>query len=163
MAKDGHEKHVYIFGNKHQGFIGYTFYKDLAKSILENRKHLKMFKIKNDKRCRRRLTVNNEYIQLFDDVFMTCDEEQYYLESFDQFKLDSMTYIDILYENINKFRFTDEEKHYIKYLMGFLIYYKNYVKGMLYEYNDDYYDEFDDSMFNNHAAAKWFVKEVLDK
>ena len=153
-------KHIYIFGNKHIGFMGHTYNKTDAEEIMKNRKHLKMFKIKNDDYCKQNISMNTEFVKMFDKVFMTADEEEYFIESFVQYQMDVIYFIDILVNNIKYFKLNDKEKPIIDYLLAFLEDYKEYIeKGQYLDETCERYDE----MFDTESAQKWFIENVLDK
>jgi len=151
-------KHVYIFGNKSLGFHGHTYYKDEAKKILKARKGLKVKKIKNDKYCKAVLSVNTEFINYYEGTYVTCDEEEYFLESFQQFQQDVLKQIDTLIDNIKFFKLTEEEKYLMKYLIDYLLDYQDYMLRGQYEDGGEAYE----SLFNNSEAMRWFVANVLD-
>lgn len=153
-------KNIYIFGNKHVGFLGHTYSKTDAKEIMENRKHLKMFKIKNDDYCKQHLSINTEFVKIFDKVFMTANEEEFFIESFIQYQSDVIYYIDILFNNIKYFKFDNKEKHIIDNLLSFLEGYKNYInEGQYLDEDGEIYD----AMFDTESAQKWFIENILDK
>lgn len=151
-------KHVYIFGNNSLGFHGHTYYKPDVKKILKARKHLKVKKIKNDDYCKSVLSVNTEFIDYYENTYVTCDEEEYFLEAFDQFKRDVLNHIDTLVENIVYFKLNEEERQFVKYLIDYLLDYQDYMLNG--QYCDD--GETYENMFNNSEAMRWFVANVLD-
>ena len=151
-------KHVYIFGNKTLGFHGHTYDKEDVDKILEARKHLKVKKIKNDDYCKSVLSVNTEFIHYYEGTCVTCDEEEYFLESLQQFQKDVLKQIDVLVENAKLFKLNDEEKHLMKFLITYLLDYQDYMLRGQYEDDGEAYE----SLFNNNEAMKWFVANVLD-
>ena len=150
-------KHVYIFGNKSIGFLGFTYDKEEYKRISENRKQLDSVKVKNSKFYKENLSINNEFVEVAKDTFMTADEENYFLESFSQFQLDVVRDIDTLCENIKYFNLSSKEKYIVSYLLKYLLDYKQFILHDKYEEDYDEYDYFDIDV-----AAKYFVEHVLE-
>ena len=151
-------KYVYIFGNDTLGFHGHTYDKDDVKKILKNRKHLKVKKIKNDNYCKAVLSVNTEFIDQYRPSYITCDEEEFFIEAFTQFKQDILKHIDTLVETIKFIKFNDDEKQLINFLITYLLDYQEYMLNGQYEDGGELYE----TLFNNTEAMKWFVANVLD-
>mgnify|MGYP003306381307 CR=1 FL=1 len=152
-------KHVYIFGNNFVGFHGFTYDKNTANLIKKTRKRFKCHKIKNDERCQNHLSINEEFIILYDNIVMTATEEEFYIESFDQYKIDSIRIIRDFIENIKCFRWSKEEKEYINFLINYLKDFSDYMSNDQYE--DDEYD--DRLIFDVEESMRWFIANVLDK
>lgn len=156
-------KHVYIIGNENIGFLGHTYDKDMAKSIVNKRKRLEYRKIKNDEWCKENLSVNTEFMEIYENAFVTASEQEYFFESFNQFQLDVIYYIDRLIKNIKYIRLTDKEKDKVGPLLYFLAEYKYFIlEGQYDEDLEECVDSDLDSRFNNEAALKWFIKNSLD-
>ena len=99
-------KHVYIFGNELLGFHGHSYDKEQARQIMKYRKGLKKFKIKNDEYCKNNLSVNTEFLSMGEDIHITADEEEYFLQAFDEFKQEcARYYIDKLIDLLKHFKF----------------------------------------------------------
>ena len=160
MGTNNNFKKVYIFGNERIGFHGHTYYKEYADKISKNRKNLDMVKVKNNDYFKENLSVNTEFLKLDENIFMTADEEEYFIESFNQFTLDVIVYINDLLEEIKYFKFNKTEENYIHYLLRYLLDYKEYILHGQYEVDDE--DEEHEEPFDTVAAMKWFVKNVLD-
>ena len=160
VNKNNDPKNVYIFGNNTIGFHGHTYSKEIAKHVSNTRKSLKMVKIKNDEYCRNNLSVNTEFFEVTNDgKFVTADEEQYFLESFNQFQLDVIYYIDIIFNNIKYFKFDEKEKYIVNSLLIFLLDYKDFImNGQFEDEGIDIYDK----LFNTDSAMNWFIENVLD-
>lgn len=154
-------KHVYIFGNELLGFHGHSYDKEQARQIIKYRKGLKKFKIKNDEYCKNNLSVNTEFLSMGEDIHITADEEEYFLQAFDEFKQEcARYYIDKLIDLLKHFKFNDKEKYAIKYLIDYLCDFQDYIiRG---QYEDDADSELYYEMFDTEVAMRWFIKNVLD-
>lgn len=151
-------KHVYIFGNKSIGFHGHSYDKADAKNIKKTRKGLHMVKIDNDTACQENLSVNTEFLKLYGDIYVTAEEEEYFIESFQQFQDDSIRHAKQMLNHIQFIKFTSKEQRAIDYLVSFL---NGYIEFMEHgRYEDENYEWYD-NMFDHEAALRWFVENVL--
>jgi len=150
-------KNIYIFGNDQIGFLGFTDKKEYAKKILKVRSGLERFKIKYDDHCKDNLSINNEFIEVADNVFMTANEEEYYLESFSSFQQDVSMSCERLIEYSKIFRWKDDELEYINNLINYINDYIYYL--MIGQYSEE--DE-DDGIFDTDKTLEYFMKYALN-
>lgn len=161
MSKNPEPKYVYIFGNDKVGFHGHSYDKDDAKNIEKSRKGLKMVKVKNDKHCKETLSINTEFLSCYGDIYVTANEEEFFIESFQQFQDDSIHTIDRLIEQLRYLRFNKKEKQLIEYFVSYLLDYQDFmVRGRYEDIDEDEYEKYD-ALFNDEAALRWFVENVL--
>ena len=151
-------KHVYIVGNKHIGFHGHTHDKEIAKAIEKSRDNFEVIKIKNDQYCKDNLSVNTEFMALYDEVLMTAEEEEYFIESFSTFQVDIVYRMKELIKYLDFFKFNDDERNQAIYFIKFLLRCIECIE------NEERYEEYEDGeIFDNEKAMKWFITNVLDK
>lgn len=153
------KKHVYLVGTDRGGYAGYSFSKKDAKAFVKYRKGFVLKKIKNTEKVFENLNLNDEIIDFGYDVLMTGSEEEFFIESFNQYLTDTENELKLLSPLLSFLKCSEEEKHHVDDIRTFIKNYLSVVK--LTDENDvDTITTWD--LIDEVEAKRYFIKNVLD-
>ena len=159
-------KHIYLVGDNLIGIRAYSYSKDIAKLYIQqhvNSKY-KIVKVKLTENIKQNLhdnlEINDSILTEDRQYLLTEDEENYILDSFDDFMSTSIHYIDSFIDKMKYLEFNIDESEDIKNFINFLKKLKELINKMDDEYCDiNDVDQF--SLINMGEVVKFALKYLL--
>ena len=159
-------KHIYLVGDNLIGIRAYSYSKDIAKLYIQqhvNSKY-KIVKVKLTENIKQNLhdnlEINDSILTEDRQYLLTEDEENYILDSFDDFMSTSIHSIDSFIDKMKYLEFNIDESEDIKNFINFLKKLKELINKMDDEYCDiNDVDQF--SLINMGEVVKFALKYLL--